>query len=81
MKMMYLRLYKQTKHKLLSKQHTASSNNWISQQEYVTETAIQQQNLQKLCYFLEQKYKGTEENLDKVTEAVWSNHRATYSAL
>ena len=52
MKMVCLRLYKQTKHKLLSQQHTTSSNNWNSQQEYVTENATQQQNLQKLHYFL-----------------------------
>lgn len=37
------------------KQHITSRNNWISQQEYVTETAIQQNKLQKLHYFLEQK--------------------------
>lgn len=53
--MVCLRLYKQTKHKLLWKQHITSSNNLISQQEYVTETGIQQQNLQKLHYVLENR--------------------------
>lgn len=42
MNMGCLRLYKQTKHKLLSKPHITSSNNQTGLEEYVAETAIRQ---------------------------------------